>query len=103
MAFSMMNIAPLPKHDTYAGALWGGAKQAVENVAGIVGHAAGPETSSCQGARPRTIRQRLSELSFIPTSVSMAFDAHTKSFTDPKGFAETNAAIARFQQGRSHH
>ena len=102
MAFIPANIQPLPKHNTYAGALVGGARQAAQNVGGIIEHAIKPDGEpTCPGMRPRTISQRLSGLTRIPESVSMAFDAHTKSFSDPEGFARTNAAIARFQQGQT--
>lgn len=102
MAFIPANIQPLPKHDSYAGALVGGARQAAQNVGGIIEHAIRPDGEpTCPGMRPRTIGQRLSGLRMIPRSVSLAFDAHTKSFSDPEGFARTNAAIAQFQQGRA--
>lgn len=94
------NIKPAPKHDSYLGALWGGAKTAAGNVATTLGHAVSPNRT---GGSKRSFSSRLRTLKFIPGSISAAFRAHTMSFHDPEGFAKTNAAIARFQQGRVGH
>ena len=73
MAFIPANIQPLPKHNTYAGALVGGARQAAQNVGGIIEHAIKPDGEpTCPGMRPRTISQRLSGLTRIPESVSIS-------------------------------
>lgn len=92
----MMGGMNMPEHKSWAGAVWGGTKQAAENVYSL-GKQAVTGESHCG---PHTFKaDRGMSLKMIPGAVSGAFKAHTFSVRQPEQFAEMQKQIKAFQAG----
>ena len=89
------------KHDSWAGAIWGGTKQAATNIANgaktLVN--GGMEFKGVDGKSQHVPVNRLDSLKGIANGIDGAFRSHTFSMRDPEGFKNMQSAIAQFQVG----
>ncbi|MBT9584416.1 hypothetical protein IV102_13825 [bacterium] len=86
----------MPKHEGWAGALWGGTKQAASNAYTLGKQVVTGEAEF--GDKSFKIDRGMS-LKMLPGAVSGAFKAHTFSLRDPAKFAEMQSQIKTFQTG----
>ena len=95
-------FAPTPQHDSWAGALWGGTKDAANAVGRgakeiVTGHADfpkmdGPGTESVKIDRGTSLR-------VMGAQISGAYDRHTFCLREPEKFKQMQEAVEKFRQG----
>ncbi len=100
MAFGMGLAAP--QHDNWGSAIWGGAKQAAQNVyqTGKMVVTGQSEYVGCDGKTRTMDVDRGFMLKNLPGSVAGAFRAHTFSMRDPEGFQKFQDTVKNFQSGQ---
>jgi hypothetical protein len=86
------------KHDSWAGAIWGGTKAAASNFAPgtktlVTGQA---EFKGADGKSQQVPVKRLDSLKWMASGVDGAFRSHTFSMRDPEGFKNMQNAVAKF-------
>jgi hypothetical protein len=86
----------MPEHEGWAGALWGGTKQAASNAYTLGKQVVTGEVEI--GDKSIKIDRGMS-LKMLPGAVSGAFKAHTFSLREPEKFAELQSKIKTFQAG----
>lgn len=91
-------MGKLPEHDNWAGAIWGGTKQAAKSAYGLGKQVVTGEVDF--GDKSVKIDRGMS-LKMLPGAVSGAFKAHTFSLREPEKFAELQSKIKTFQQGQA--
>jgi hypothetical protein len=94
--------AALPQHDSWAGAIWGGTKQAAKNVwnTGAVIAKGEVDIPDGKGGTKAMDIDRGFLLKNLPGAVSGAFRAHTFSLREPEKFQQLQDQVAKFQGGR---
>ena len=95
-------FAPTPQHDSWAGAIWGGTKDAASAVGRaakevVTGHADFPKIDGT-GTEPVKI-DRGTSLRVMGNQISNAYDRHTFCLREPEKFKQMQEDVEKFRQG----